>query len=353
MVVWTGVQIAMSGTFQPWQIIRLIIGLWIPWVMLHFYDTPLPPPAGAYTFPSMIVEGGNWLMDMFLGDILTAVKTELSNMVNVQLTRIADAWEGFAILDLIRAGSSALATLIMGTVMMSFTMAMLILLYCLTYAQVLWAQLAIAILVFLGPLFIPWLLFEPLSFLFWGWFRSLLVFSLYGALAGAVLRVFMGVTLGYITSFFQPDLQLRSVVTGRMAAGYPALVRGRHSGSHQGRRAGFHVSDRQRRHQLRSHRHGDDGGKRRRSRRCSGRSGRRQRCKSRQSFSSGSLDYEQRQRRNRKDLRRDMGRGDPLQPTLARPVDGFGRTLPPAGGDRNPAFLRLKPRARSSFAWTR
>ena len=201
MVVWTGVQIAMSGTFQPWQIIRLIIGLWIPWVMLHFYDTPLPPPAGAHTFPSMIVEGGNWLMDMFLGDILTAVKTELSNMVNVQLTRIADAWEGFAILDLIRAGGSALATLIMGTVMMSFTMAMLILLYCLTYAQVLWAQLAIAILVFLGPLFIPWLLFEPLSFLFWGWFRSLLVFSLYGALAGAVLRVFMGVTLGYITSF--------------------------------------------------------------------------------------------------------------------------------------------------------
>ena len=201
MVVWTGVQIAMSGTFQPWQLIRLIIGLWIPWVLLHFYDTPLPPPAGAYTFPSMIVEGGSWLMDMFLADIVTAAKTELSNMVNIQLTRIADAWDGFNLVDLFWAGGSAGLTLIMATAMTIFTMVMLVLLYCLTYAQVLWAQLALAILVFLGPLFIPWLLFEPLSFLFWGWFRSLLVFSLYGALAGAVLRVFMGVTLGYITSF--------------------------------------------------------------------------------------------------------------------------------------------------------
>ena len=208
MVVWTGVQIAMSGAFQPWQIIRLIIGLWIPWVMLHFYDTPLPPPAGAYTFPSMIVEGGNWLMDMFLADIVTAMRTELSNMMNTHLTRITDAWDGFNMLDLIRAGGGAIATLFVGTIMMLFTMLMLILLYCVTYAQVLWAQLALAILVFLGPLFIPWLLFEPLSFLFWGWFRSLLVFSLYGALAGAVMRVFMGVTLGYVTTFSNQTLSL-------------------------------------------------------------------------------------------------------------------------------------------------
>ena len=201
MVVWTGVQIAMSGTFSPMQIIKLVIGLWIPWVMLHFYDTPLPPPADAYTFPTMIVEGGNWLMDMFLVDILTATRTELSNMVNTHMTRITDAWDGYQIWDLMTSGGAAIATLFTSTIMMLFTMIMLILIYCLTYAQVLWAQLAIAILVLLGPLFIPWLLFEPMSFLFWGWFRSLLVFSLYGALAGAVMRVFLGVTLGYITTF--------------------------------------------------------------------------------------------------------------------------------------------------------
>ena len=201
MIVWTGVKIALSGNFQPWEVIRLIIGLWIPWVMLHFYDTPLPVPANAYTFPSMIVEGGNWLMDLFVADVGTAMRTELSNMINTHLTRITDAWDGYQIWDLITAGGAALMTLFSGTLMMIFAMVMLVLLYCITYAQVIWAQMAIAILLLLGPIFIPWLLFEPLSFLFWGWFRSLITFSLYGALAGAVMRVFMGVALGYVTTY--------------------------------------------------------------------------------------------------------------------------------------------------------
>ena len=201
MIVWTGVKIALSGNFQPWEVIRLIIGLWIPWVMLHFYDTPLPVPANAYTFPSMIVAGGNWLMDLFVADVGTAMRTELSKMINTHMTRITDAWDGYQIWDLITAGGAVLMTLFSATLMMLFAMIMLVLLYCITYAQVLWAQMAIAILVLLGPIFIPWLLFEPLSFLFWGWFRALIVFSLYGALAGAVMRVFMGVALGYVTTY--------------------------------------------------------------------------------------------------------------------------------------------------------
>ena len=95
----------------------------------------------------------------------------------------------------------ALITLATATIMVIFTGCMLVILYAVTYAQVIWAQIAIAILIFLGPIFIPWLLFEPLSFLFWGWFRSLITFSLYGALAGAVMRVFMGVGLGYVTTY--------------------------------------------------------------------------------------------------------------------------------------------------------
>ena len=214
MIVWTGVKIALSGSFQPWELIKLIIGLWIPWVMLHFYDTPLPVPANAYTFPSMIVEGGNWVMDMFIADVGTAMRTELSNMINTHLTRITDAWDGYQIWDLITAGGAAIMTLFSATIMMIFAMTMLVLLYCITYAQVLWAQLAIAILVFLGPLFIPWLLFEPMSFLFWGWFRSLIVFSLYGALAGAVMRVFLGVALGYVTTYSNQVISFDITVMG-------------------------------------------------------------------------------------------------------------------------------------------
>ena len=63
VVVWTGVKIAMSGTFSMWAIIELVIGLWIPWVMLVFYATNIP--GMTFTFPGMIAAGGNWLHSFF------------------------------------------------------------------------------------------------------------------------------------------------------------------------------------------------------------------------------------------------------------------------------------------------
>ena len=76
-----------------------------------------------------------------------------------------------------------------------------VVIYAVTYAQVIWAQMAILILTFVGPMMIPWLVFEPMAFLFWGWFRSMITFALYGAIAGAIMRVFMSVSLGFLTTF--------------------------------------------------------------------------------------------------------------------------------------------------------
>ena len=44
--------------------------------------------------------------------------------------------------------------------------------YCVGLAQIVWAQLAISIALLLGPVFIPFLVLPPLSFLFWGWFKT-------------------------------------------------------------------------------------------------------------------------------------------------------------------------------------
>ncbi|MYJ57777.1 MAG: hypothetical protein F4088_02570, partial [Chloroflexi bacterium] len=40
MVAWTGLKIAFSGTFQPWEIIKLVIGIAIPRTLLHYYVVP-------------------------------------------------------------------------------------------------------------------------------------------------------------------------------------------------------------------------------------------------------------------------------------------------------------------------
>ena len=63
----------------------------------------------------------------------------------------------------------------------------------------------------LGPLFIPFLLFEPLAFLFWGWLKTLITYSLYGAVAGAILRVFMGLGYGYIAAVLNPNFSLGDI----------------------------------------------------------------------------------------------------------------------------------------------
>ena len=63
------------------------------------------------------------------------------------------------------------------------------------YSYILFAQIAISILTLFGPLFIPWMVFGPLSFLFWSWFRLLITYSLYAAVAAAIFRVMMGLIM--------------------------------------------------------------------------------------------------------------------------------------------------------------
>ncbi|MCY3758309.1 MAG: type IV secretion system protein, partial [Acidobacteria bacterium] len=57
----------------------------------------------------------------------------------------------------------------------------------LTMLQMLFASVGMVILIFLGPLFIPWLFFQPGALLLWVWGKTLVLYWLYGVLCGAVL----------------------------------------------------------------------------------------------------------------------------------------------------------------------
>ncbi|MYC82117.1 MAG: hypothetical protein F4X19_08505 [Acidobacteria bacterium] len=56
-----------------------------------------------------------------------------------------------------------------------------------TMAQLLFAKVLVVVLLFLGPLFVPWLFFKPTALLLLEWCKALIVFSLYGVLAAVVL----------------------------------------------------------------------------------------------------------------------------------------------------------------------
>ena len=198
-VTWSGLQVAFSGSFNLWEIVKLVIVLSIPKTMLHYYAQTLPHTT--YTFPQIVVEQGIWLQDMFVSDIVSGMHTELNILFTRQGNAILAAWQRIDIEDLSPSTAYAVVTQAVPSVAFAFFGLLLLALFFITYAQVLWGHLAVSIAILLGPIFIPWLVFEPMAFLFWGWFRTVLTYSLYAAIAGAILRIWGGVGLGYVTTF--------------------------------------------------------------------------------------------------------------------------------------------------------
>ena len=188
---------------------RLVIGIWIPWVMMQFYTTTIP--GMSQTFPGMIAEGGNFLHRMLLGDIISSMQSELGGMVRDIAANMQTQSDQGNVIGIMTGGIHVFITAVAGSIIMALLVLMLIVLFAVTYAQVIWAQIALAILIILGPIFIPFLVFEPLSFLFWGWFKGMLTYSLYAVIAGAVLRVFSAVGIAYITTLGGANLDTQSM----------------------------------------------------------------------------------------------------------------------------------------------
>ena len=258
VIVIAGVKIAFSGNIQPWEVVRLVIGIWIPWVMMQFYTTTIP--GMSQTFPGMIAEGGNFLHEMLLGDIISSMQTELGDMVRAIAANMQTQAAQGNVIGILTGGVHAFITAVAGSIIMALLVLMLIVLFAVTYAQVIWAQIALAILIILGPIFIPFLVFEPMAFLFWGWFKGMLTYSLYAVIAGCVLRVFSAVGIAYITTLGGANLDTQSMTQVGLwtLAVIPLFIAGS-SLIAQMRRTGRDARHRRRSGRKRTHGYGDNG----------------------------------------------------------------------------------------------
>ena len=195
VVVWTGVQMALTGHGVTMAaVVRMILGLSIPLGMLRFYTAPLP--GTGRSVPDLITGMGAWLQDQIVSDAGTTMLTQLS--------LAGDAWQamfggqglfggiatfGWTLVTDLPSVLDAAFDLVVTLGLMVCLALGLIVVFALGQAQVLWAQIALSIALLLGPIFIPWIVIPQLAFLFWGWLRTVLVYSLYGAVAAAVFRV--------------------------------------------------------------------------------------------------------------------------------------------------------------------
>ena len=209
MIVWTGLKTAFSGDYDLWEIVKLVIGLGIPRTMLEFYDTPLP--GTAMSFPMLITEQGTWATNVFIGDAWKDAADTLTGAYNHVFTQLTEAIRSFGYTDVFTKGISFLVASLMGGVFMALMLILLLLMFCLLMAQVIWAQFALAVAILIGPILIPWMVFPPMSFLFWGWFRTMLTYTFYGVIAGAVFNIFMNVGLAFLDRLITATLSFEDL----------------------------------------------------------------------------------------------------------------------------------------------
>ena len=192
-VVQRGASWALGGRVDATGLMNYVLKVAFVLGLLAFWNNELPG-AGA-SIPQLIAGQGAWLIEILLG-------TALDDM----LSRIGDIWEDFtsaqlsgqawSLLGGLFTGGAAVALYtIMGPGVIVSLIALAIGTLAAGLAQVVWAGVAISICVMLGPVLVPWLLWKPMEFLFWGWLKTVITYSLYGAIAVAVIRTFMDAML--------------------------------------------------------------------------------------------------------------------------------------------------------------
>ena len=202
MLVWFGVQEALAhqGGTGPnmGRFLSLYMLISFAYCFTKYFDTPIP--IIGFSLQSYVSGGTSNLVDVIGNDttlgMLQTIATALSN------------------------GGSGVATFTAPYLAISFIViqALLGVLSALVSVIIAYGELGATIIAMLGPVFIPWMLFQKTEWLFWGWLKAFLGFEFYKVVAAAVLSV--------VAHLFQ---NFATVVTGAtsptaMAHSFPVLV---------------------------------------------------------------------------------------------------------------------------------
>jgi len=183
MLVWFGVQVALASSqggagFNIGKFISLFMLLSFAYAMVNFYDSSIP---GLGFSIKGFIDGGT------------------SNLVNV-----IGSDGTTTMLNQIHAASSKTGPSMLTSIMSPYysivyfmVQFLLALLAGAVSAIIAYGAIAATIVGLLGPLFIPFLVFNKLDWLFWGWLKAYLGFSFYKVVAAAAMNVLSHVLTSY------------------------------------------------------------------------------------------------------------------------------------------------------------
>jgi hypothetical protein len=196
VLVWFGVQEALASAhgeagFSMGRFLNLFMLLTFAYVMVNYYDSSIP---GLGFSIKSFIDGGTI-------NLVNLIGSDGSNTM----------------LNEINAASSKTGPGLLNTMMSPYyaivyfaVQFLLALLAAIVSAIVAYGAIAATIIGLLGPIFIPFLVFDKLDWLFWGWLKSYLGFSFYKVVAAAATNVLSQVLTNYYIqlgqSFSDPSL---------------------------------------------------------------------------------------------------------------------------------------------------
>ena len=185
MLVWFGIQEALANGFGQGSgfDVRKFFGFFIlitfTYAMVNFYDSSIP---GLGFSIKGFIDGGTLNLVQLIG-------ADSSNTMIQQITQ-ASGTGGSSVVSAMLNPYNALVTFVV-----QFLLALLI---AVISAIVAYGAIAATIIGIFGPLFIPFLVFQKLDWLFWGWLKAYLAFSFYKVVAAAALSVMSNVLTGLV-----------------------------------------------------------------------------------------------------------------------------------------------------------
>jgi len=183
MMVWFGVQEALASAhggagFSMGRFLNLFMLLTFAYVMVNYYDSSIP---GLGFSIKGFIDGGTINLVNLIG----------SDGSNTMLSEINAASS--------KTGPGMLNTLMSPyyAIVYFAVQFLLALLAAIVSAIVAYGAIAATIIGLLGPIFIPFLVFDKLDWLFWGWLKAYLGFSFYKVVAAATMNVLSHVLTNY------------------------------------------------------------------------------------------------------------------------------------------------------------
>lgn len=198
MLVWFGVQEALASAqggqgFNVGKFLSFFLLITFAYCFVRFYDGSIP--GVGYSLKSFVSEGTSNMVD-YIGNDSTQ---EVQDTIHTALSKV---------------GTLSPSLTEPYTLLCTYTVQVILsILTALIGVIIAYGAIGATIVGLVGPVFIPWMVFDKTEFLFWGWLKAFVGFEFYKVVAAATLSVMSHLLITYLTSGANNASDPRSLIT--------------------------------------------------------------------------------------------------------------------------------------------